>query len=99
MDPPVKGLEVKDALELAADAGELLVRLESLVRLVVLENVRLDEEDPSLSGIGGGEHGLPLAHGGEGVAVTGGLEGIVAEEAELDVVAEELVDLFDGLAF
>lgn len=98
VDPPIERLEVENTLQLSPDAGELLVRLENFIRLVVLQDVDLDQEDPPLAGIGGREHGFPLSDGGQRLAVTRGLEGVVTEQAELDVISEELIHLFDGLA-
>lgn len=99
MDAAVKQPKLKDALELPADGRQRLVGLAHLVGLVVLEDVDLDHEEPALARVGGVEGGLPVAEDSQGGAVARGREEVVAEEAEFDVIAEELVCFLDGFAF
>ena len=59
MHLPVDGLEVEDAVQVRPDGRQLVLGLPDLVRLVVLQDVRLDLEHPALLGV----HGDELAPG------------------------------------
>lgn len=102
----VDGPEVEDALELPAQRRQPVLGLPDLVRLVILDDVQADLQDPAVLGVDGDEggpggksrqRGGGLWQGLEAVVVVEGTGEVRPGEAELDVVAVEAVQLLDGL--
>ena len=98
--PPVQHFEVEDAVQLAVANGDQLVeRAVHLLRRRVLDDVRTHPQHPLAGRVDGRQRVPGRQRQRTGAACGARRELQVPRESVFDIVAEETVRLFDGLAF